>query len=238
MKERKVLTTGTFDLLHVGHTRLLEKACKLGTSLTVGLNRNPSGKTPLRSAEERKEILESLIWVDEVVILDSQEDKFRLLESGHFDIFAIGEEYRGYPDMDEISKYVSQVCYIPRTEGVSSTDTRKRELDQYEFRSFCIDIDDTLLTTVDRDFEHSIPHRDVIDKVNRLHSNGWGIILCTARGAKSCTTLEAREAKYRKVTEDWLKANGVQYDALVFGKPNADFYVDDKSMSIRSFLDF
>ena len=233
----KVLTTGTFDLLHYGHINLLKRAKEFGDYLVVGLNRNPEGKTPINSAEERKYVLESIKYVDEVIILDSQEDKLNYLRDNKIDIFCCGSEYKNYKDIPDIERY-TQVVFLDRTEGISTTNLKSRIIDNYEYKTFVIDIDDTILTTKNRDFEHSIPNQPVIDKINSLYDNGWQIILFTARGAKSCHSLEERILKYEEVTTKWLKEHNVKYHKLMFGKENADFYVDDKSMSIEDFLEF
>lgn len=233
----KVFTTGTFDLLHYGHINLLKKARALGDYLIVGVNVAPEGKTPINSANERKTILEAIKYVDEVILLNSQEDKIDYLKNNNIDIFAIGSDYKGYKDIVDIEKY-AKVIFIERTAGISTTDLKTKLIDNYEFKTFVIDIDDTILTTYNRDFENSTPHLDVINKINTLYDNGWTIILYTARGAKSCKTLAAREHKYRAITETWLKKYNVKYTKLLFGKENADFYVDDKAMSIQEFLNF
>lgn len=234
---KKILTTGTFDLLHYGHINLLRKAKELGDYLIVGLNRKPQGKTPINSAEERKCILEAIKYVDEVIILDSQQDKIEYLKNNHIDTFVAGEEYKNYIDIPDIEKY-TRVVFLERTPEISTSQLKGRLIDSYEYKTFVIDIDDTILTVLNRDFENATPHQDVIDKINSLYDNGWTIILFTARGAKSCKTLEERVSKYYDVTENWLIKHGVKHHKLTFGKENADFYVDDKSMSIKEFLEF
>lgn len=233
----KVFTTGTFDLLHKGHINLLRRAKALGDYLVVGLNAKPEGKTPINSVEDRVILLEAIKYVDEVIVLTCQQDKLEYLKNNKIDIFACGSEYRGYKDISDIEKY-SKVVFLDRTEGICTTDLKHRIIDNYEYKTFIIDIDDTICTTYNRDFDNSIPNVDVIDKINSLYDNGWTIILFTARGAKSCNSLEAREEKYREVTERWLSNHNVKYTKLLFGKENADFYVDDKSMSIKEFLEF
>ena len=182
-------------------------------------------------------MLESIRYVDEVIILNSQEDKFNYLKENQVDFFAIGSDYIGYRDIKDIEKY-TKVVFIERTKDISSTEIRKKLLNSFEYKTFVIDIDDTICTTINRDFENSIPHTKVINKINSLYDNGWKIILFTARGAKSCHTLEERKQKYEELTSKWLQKNNVHYTSLLFGKENADFYVDDKSMSIEEFLDF
>ena len=232
---KKVFTTGTFDILHYGHISLLRRAKALGDYLIVGVNVNPEGKEPFYSYDERKEILMSIKYVDEVIPLYKQEDKFNFLK--YVDVFACGSEYRGYYDIERIEKSVP-VVFLERTPGISTTKEKEVLPPKEQFHTICVDIDDTLSYTYNRDFENSIPNTPLIEKVNAFHQAGWKVILSTARGGKSCRTLEERIAKYKNVTETWLKKNGVLYDELWFGKPNADFYIDDKNMSLNEFTDF
>ena len=229
----KVFTTGTYDVLHYGHINLLKKAKELGDYLIVGLNVTKNGKQTYYSYEERKKMLEAIKYVDKVVPLYKQEDKYKYLEL--VDIFAIGSDYIGYSDIPEIEKY-AKVVFIDRTPNISSTQVKKHLSDNTKYNTIVIDIDDTICFTENRDFDNSKPIQSVIDKINELYDKGWKIILLTARGAKSCKTLEEKELKYRDITEKWLKKNNVKYHCLMFGKPNADYYVDDKNLSIEEFV--
>lgn len=231
----KVLTTGTFDILHYGHINLLKKAKALGNYLIVGLNVTKNGKPTYYTYEQRKSILEVIKYVDEVVPIYNQEDKYKYLDE--VDIFAIGSDYIGFADIEEIGKHC-KVQFIERTPNISSTQVKQYLSDNTRYNTFVIDIDDTICFTTNRDFENSKPNSQVIDKINELYNKGWNIVLYTARGAKSCKTLEEKELKYRDVTERWLKNNNVKYNELVFGKMNADYYVDDKNMSIEEFINF
>ena len=112
----KVLTTGTFDILHYGHINLLKQAKELGDYLIVGLNVNKNGKETFYSYEERKAMLEAIKYVDEVVPIYNQEDKYQYLG----DIFAIGNDYVGYRDIEEIKKYC-EVVFIKRTPNISTS---------------------------------------------------------------------------------------------------------------------
>lgn len=231
----KVFTTGTFDVLHYGHINLLKKAKELGEFLIVGLNVTKNGKETYYSYSQRKIMLEAIKYVDVVVPIRKQEDKFNYLKD--IDIFAIGSDYIGYEDIEEIEKHC-KVEFIERTPNVSSTQVKHFLSDITKYHTFVVDIDDTICFTYNRDFENSQPNQLVIDKINELYDKGWKIILYTARGAKSCKTLEERINKYEKVTKRWLKEHNVKYTELVFGKMNADYYVDDKNMSIEEFIDF
>ena len=231
----KVFTTGTFDILHYGHINLLKKARELGDYLIVGLNVEKNGKKTYYSYEDRKKMLEAIRYVDEVVPIKEQEDKYKILNK--CDLFVIGSDYIGYKDIEKIRKYC-KVLFIERTPNISSTQVKGYLSDNTKYNTFVIDLDDTICFTKNRDFENSKPNIVVINKINELYSKGWEIIIFTARGAKSCITLEEREKKYRELTQRWLKKNNVKYTGLIFGKMNADYYVDDKNMSIEEFLNF
>ena len=229
-----VFTTGTFDILHYGHINLLKQANKKGIVI-VGLNVTKNGKPTYYSYNERKLMLEALRYVDVVVPIEKQEDKFKYLKQYCVDLFVIGSDYIGYDDIPEIEKYC-KVEFIERTPGISTTQIKKHLSDNTIYNTYVIDLDDTICFTENRDFENSKPYTEVINKINELYDKGIKIVIYTARGAKSCNTLEEREKKYREITEKWLKKNGVKYTELVFGKMNADYYVDDKNMSIEEFI--
>ena len=227
-----VFTTGTFDVLHYGHINLLKRAAEKGP-LLVGLNVTKNGKPTYYSYEERKKMLEAIKYVEKVVPIKEQKDKFQYLKE--CDLFVIGSDYIGYDDIKEIEKYC-KVEFIERTPNISSTQVKKYLSDTTKYNTYVIDLDDTICFTENRDFENSKPYQEVINKINELYEKGWKIIIYTARGGKSCKTLEEREKKYRDVTERWLKKHNVKYTELLFGKMNADYYVDDKNLSIEEFL--
>ena len=231
----KVFTTGTFDVLHYGHINLLQKAKALGDYLIVGLNETKNGKPTFYSFEHRKKMLEAIRYVDEVVKIEKQQDKYKYLDNA--DIFVLGSDYIGYDDIREIKKHC-KVQFFERTPIISSTVVKKHLSDNTKYNTFVIDLDDTICFTENRDFENSKPYKKVIDKINKLYDKGWKIIIYTARGAKSCKTLLDREIKYRGITEAWLHRNNVKFTELVLGKMNADYYVDDKNMTIEEFINF
>lgn len=103
---------------------------------------------------------------------------------------------------------------------------------------FVIDIDDTISKwNNNRDYLNFEPIYQVIDKINELYEFGHTIILFTARGMLYYNgDLELIEKNNRKPLERWLSKNNVKYHSLIFGKPYADYYVDDKNLSIGKFL--
>ena len=93
--------------------------------------------------------------------------------------------------------------------------------------TFCFDIDGVLCTNPpDLNYAQVEPQNDVIVLVNRLHGLGHTILLYTGRGSGT-------GKDWSKLTEQQLESWGVRYDRLVFGKPGADVYVDDKAVSLH-----
>lgn len=226
---KKVLTTGTFDILHYGHINLLKKAKELGDYLIVGLNVTKNGKDTYYTFEERKKVLESIKYVDEVVPIYKQEDKYQYL----CDVFAIGSDYIGYDDIEEIKKH-TEVVFIERTPNISTTKIKK---DMVKYKRIIVDIDDTLCIVKNRDFINAVPIQKVIDKVNEYYDKGYEIVISTARGQNSCNTPEEMQNKYEKITKEWLNKAGVKYHKLEIGyKQNADMYVDDKAIRPDEFV--
>lgn len=106
-----------------------------------------------------------------------------------------------------------------------------------ETKTIVVDVDDTISTHTDRDYENANPHHDVIQKLRDLKALGWRIVLYTARGQLSCNgDLELIEKTRRPTLERWLAKHDVPYDELKFGKPLGVYYVDDKAMRPDEFL--
>lgn len=100
------------------------------------------------------------------------------------------------------------------------------------------DVDDTICSNIRRTgYENCIPDFEVIKKINHLHDDlGFTIVFHTARGMVSCNgDIDKIIAKNKQVLEDWLKKYDVHYDELIFGKPIADLYVDDKALNVADF---
>ena len=119
---RKVLTYGTFDLLHKGHVLLLQRAAELGDHLTVALSTDEfnalKGKKAYTSWEDRKLILEALACVDEVIPENEWEQKVKDVKNHDIDVFVMGDDWES--KFDFLKDYC-QVVYLPRTEGISTT---------------------------------------------------------------------------------------------------------------------
>ncbi|GAB3074279.1 adenylyltransferase/cytidyltransferase family protein [Monashia sp. NPDC004114] len=123
MSSRTVITFGTFDVFHVGHVRVLERAAALGDRLVVGvsadaLNIAKKGRPPVFTQDERLEIIAALRVVDEVFVEESLEQKRDYILKYGADVLVMGDDWAGKFD------WVSDVCevvYLPRTPSVSTT---------------------------------------------------------------------------------------------------------------------
>ena len=100
------------------------------------------------------------------------------------------------------------------------------------------DLDDTISIHKNRDYPNAKPIIPVIEKIRKMKRDGWEIIIYSARGQVSCKgDINLIEKRNRPVVEKWLKEHDVPYDGLIFGKPIADLYVDDKGMGLQEFID-
>ena len=119
---RKVITYGTYDLLHVGHINLLRRARELGDYLIVVVSSDEfnaiKGKKAYYSFEDRKKILEAIRYVDEVLPEYAWEQKIDDVVNNNVDVFVMGDDWTG--KFDFLKEYC-EVVYLPRTEGISTT---------------------------------------------------------------------------------------------------------------------
>ena len=120
---KKVITYGTYDLLHQGHINLLRRAKELGDYLIVGVTSDSfdhgRGKLNVRNnVLERVEAVRRTGYADEIIIEDYLGQKIDDIQKYDVDIFAIGSDWKG--KFDYLNEYC-KVVYLPRTEGVSST---------------------------------------------------------------------------------------------------------------------
>jgi glycerol-3-phosphate cytidylyltransferase len=123
LSKRTVITFGTFDVLHVGHIRVLTRARALGDRLVVGvsadaLNISKKGRAPVFSQDERLEIVASLRVVDEVFVEESLELKREYVLEHGAAVLAMGNDWEG--KFDHLSD-ICEVVYFPRTPSVSTT---------------------------------------------------------------------------------------------------------------------
>lgn len=130
----KVITYGTYDLLHQGHINLLRRAKELGDYLIVGVTSDSfdrgRGKLNVRNnVLERVEAVKATGYADEVIIEDYLGQKIDDIQKYDVDIFAIGSDWVG--KFDYLNEYC-KVVYLPRTEGISSTMLRAESQDTYK----------------------------------------------------------------------------------------------------------
>ncbi len=121
-----VITYGTYDVLHLGHINLLRRAKALGDYLIVGLSTDEfnavKGKKSFYSYEQRKQILESIRYVDLVIPEENWEQKVKDIKEHKADVFVMGSDWEN--KFDELRE-VCEVIYLPRTEDISSTETKE-----------------------------------------------------------------------------------------------------------------
>lgn len=130
----KVITYGTYDLLHQGHINLLRRAKELGDYLIVGVTSDSfdrgRGKLNVRNnVLERVEAVKATGYADEVIIEDYLGQKIDDIQKYDVDIFAIGSDWIG--KFDYLNEYC-KVVYLPRTEGISSTMLRAESQNTYK----------------------------------------------------------------------------------------------------------
>jgi glycerol-3-phosphate cytidylyltransferase len=125
----KGYTAGVFDLFHVGHLNILKRAKELCDYLIVGVStdelvQNYKNKTPIIPFDERKAIVESVRYVDEVVPQTSR-DKLEALKKLGFSKMFVGDDWKGtalFSEAEkEFKKYGANIVYLPYTKGTSST---------------------------------------------------------------------------------------------------------------------
>ncbi|HLR62785.1 MAG TPA: glycerol-3-phosphate cytidylyltransferase [Lentibacillus sp.] len=119
---KKVITYGTFDLLHVGHINILRRAKECGDYLIVAISSDHFNaikeKEAYYSFEQRKVILEAIRYVDEVIPEHNWEQKVEDVQKHDVDVFVMGDDWKG--KFDFLEDYC-EVVYLPRTVGISTT---------------------------------------------------------------------------------------------------------------------
>lgn len=123
---RKVITYGTFDLLHTGHINILRRAKELGDYLVVAISSDEfnelKGKRAYYTYEQRKVILEAIRYVDEVIPEHTWEQKVTDIIDHNIDVFVMGNDWEG--KFDDLKEH-SEVIYLPRTKGISTTQIKQ-----------------------------------------------------------------------------------------------------------------
>jgi len=121
---KRIITFGTFDVFHVGHVKILERAKSEGDYLIVGvssddLNFQKKSRYPIYSQQDRVKILESLRFVDEVFIEESLELKAEYIQTHNAHLLVMGDDWAGR--FDDMKKFC-EVKYLPRTPSISTTE--------------------------------------------------------------------------------------------------------------------
>ena len=125
---KRVITYGTFDLLHYGHINLLQRAKAEGDYLIVGLstdefNANSKNKKTYFSFEERKQLLESIRYVDLVIPEENWQQKRSDMHEYHIDTFVMGDDWKG--KFDFLKEEGVEGVYLPRTPEISSSQIKR-----------------------------------------------------------------------------------------------------------------
>lgn len=125
MLKKTVITYGTFDLFHIGHLRILQRAKQLGSELIVGVSTDEfnkqKGKRSFMPFEQRSEIVAAIDVVDRVIPENSWDQKRNDILTFEVDTFCIGDDWAGkFDDLRDIC----EVTYLKRTEGIDSTSIR------------------------------------------------------------------------------------------------------------------
>lgn len=121
---KRILTYGTYDLLHYGHIRLLQRAKALGDYLIVALSTDEfnaeKGKKAYHNYETRKKMLEAIRYVDLVIPEENWEQKISDVQKYDVDIVVMGSDWAGSDRFNYLKDYC-EVVYLDRTEGISTT---------------------------------------------------------------------------------------------------------------------
>jgi len=121
---KRVITYGTFDMLHYGHVNLLRRAKELGDYLVVAIstdefNWNEKQKKCYFTYEQRKQMVEAIRYVDEVIPETEWSQKRTDVHDHNFDIFVMGDDWAG--KFDDLREEGVEVVYLPRTPDISTT---------------------------------------------------------------------------------------------------------------------
>ena len=125
---KRVITSGTFDLLHYGHINLLRRARELGDYLVVVVssdefNWNEKGKKCYFTYEQRKAMVEAIRYVDMVVPETNWDQKRTDVHDYDIDVFVMGDDWEG--KFDFLKEEGVEVVYLPRTPEISTTQIKK-----------------------------------------------------------------------------------------------------------------
>jgi len=124
----RIITFGTFDLLHIGHVKIIQRAAALGDELIVGvssdaLNFSKKARKPVYTEVDRMDIVRALKSVDQVFLEVSLELKREYISQFKADVLAMGSDWEGKFDF---CKDLCDVVYLPRTENISTSTTKEK----------------------------------------------------------------------------------------------------------------
>lgn len=165
--KKTIITYGTYDMLHIGHMNLLERAKALGDYLIVGVtdenyDRSRGKLNVSQSTATRVKAIEALDFVDKVIVEKHKYQKAEDMVKYDVDIFAIGDDWVGA--FDYLNEY-THVEYLPRTEGISSTKLRKETFNTIKMG----------IVGLGRDTQAFIDEAEFVSnvKVNRIYANDF-----------------------------------------------------------------
>ncbi|MCR8922114.1 adenylyltransferase/cytidyltransferase family protein [Dasania sp. GY-MA-18] len=120
---KRVITFGTYDVFHLGHLRLLQRAAEYGDSLVVGvssdaLNFKKKGRNPVYGQHDRMDIVAALKVVDSVFLEEDLELKMEYIKAQKADVLVMGDDWAGKFDF---CKSICEVVYLKRTPSISTT---------------------------------------------------------------------------------------------------------------------
>ncbi len=125
---KRILTYGTFDLLHYGHIRILKRAKELGDYLIVALSTDEfnaiKNKKAYHDYETRKKMLEAIRYVDLVIPEGDWGQKIDDVKKYYVDTVVMGDDWAGNEKFEVLKDYC-EVVYLPRTEGISTTKIKR-----------------------------------------------------------------------------------------------------------------
>lgn len=135
MKKYKIgYTSGVYDMFHIGHLNILKKAKEQCDCLIVGVTTDAlceqrKHKTPIICEADRVAIVESIRYVDKVILQENM-DKLAVVKKYHIDVVFVGSDWKGTPSWEQYEKdfaqYSCKVEYLDHTDGISSTILRER----------------------------------------------------------------------------------------------------------------
>lgn len=239
---KKIWINGCFDILHRGHLELFRYAKSLDGEVIVGIDsdqrvKNLKGHTrPINNQEDRVFFLESIEYIDKVVIFNDEDELSSNIRDINPDVMIVGSDYKNKRVIGR--EHAKQLVFFDRIGDYSTTKILEKEMITDDVKlTYVFDIDGTLCSLTDGKYENAIPLEGRIDMVNDLYDQGHCIILNTARGmGRTKNNQVLANEMFRRITENQLSTWGVKYHQLFLGKPAGDIYIDDKGEKDENFF--